>query len=479
MKNLKDVYFGCADADTEANRRPEVFQEVFFDPLNHLRELIHGERFIVRGRKGDGKTAYGAKINLMKDETNVKPSQRSLNDFDNSVFEKIRTYENLGGNPYISFWKCVIIIECFKMIDHYQPHIATQEFTDLRDALSRHGLLKSGNAISSTIKRLVETDTTVSVKSFSHGRRSEHTETLHGAEEIYSAICRTIKNLYLDRDRFMLIIDGFDDILHHTKFDAKIITGLIRAAKEINEIFLKTTLSLKAILLIRNDILDLCRDPNLSKILRDSEIHLAWTIESDLENSNLIQLVKKRFNYAWGTNESFVDIWKEFFVEYANEKPSLEYALENIIYRPRDILQFFDEAQKVYRPGQVISFESLKRVLLNYSKDYFVVEMKDELTGFFPDDVVTTLPDILSSLGSRHFFLHEFDAECKKYPAFKDIPARAILERLFNGGYIGQYKPRGLTAYAVFSYRHEREKFVDEHECILHRGLMRAFNLIS
>ena len=39
MIDISKVYFGCADANTEAERRPQTFKKVFFDPHNYLEEL--------------------------------------------------------------------------------------------------------------------------------------------------------------------------------------------------------------------------------------------------------------------------------------------------------------------------------------------------------------------------------------------------------------------------------------------------------
>ena len=64
MIDISKVYFGCADANTEAERSPQTFKKVFFDPHDYLEELTNGDRYILRGRKGDGKTAYGAQISL-------------------------------------------------------------------------------------------------------------------------------------------------------------------------------------------------------------------------------------------------------------------------------------------------------------------------------------------------------------------------------------------------------------------------------
>lgn len=96
MIDISKVYFGCADANTEAERRPQTFKKVFFDPHNYLEELTDGDRYILRGRKGDGKTAYGAQISLTAHDRGIYTYQRSLNNFNNTTFSKIRTYDTLG-----------------------------------------------------------------------------------------------------------------------------------------------------------------------------------------------------------------------------------------------------------------------------------------------------------------------------------------------------------------------------------------------
>lgn len=479
MFDFNKIYFGCADANTEAERNPKTFNRVFFDPHGHIGELINGEKFILRGRKGDGKTAYSAQIKLIGEEYNTYVYQRSLDNFNNTVFGEIKTYDNLGGNPYISFWKCILLIECVGMIFKYEPNIQTSGFVNIVDALNRYGFLATDNDISVTITKLVEANSILNLQDvFQHSRKYSREIELRGAEQIYTAIRNSIRNIYL-RKKFLLIVDGLDDILNVTEFKPEIITGLIRAVEDINRAFKNTTLSIKVIVLIRDDILNLCRDPNQSKIVRDSGIRLSWTIQDDPYESDLIKLVEKRVDDVSGVEGSFLQMWRDVFPASigANEKDTLEYVLDNIIYRPRDILQFFLEVQKEFVPNRPLTADKIQTALARYSDEYFVDAMRDELTGFFPNDAVTLLPDVLSKMGTRYFYLSEFENECKNYPEFDNISPRMVLEKLFAAGYIGQHRPRVGLDYTVFSYRNLREKFNPDHECIVHRGLTRALTI--
>lgn len=476
MIDFKSVYLGCSDADNEANRNPEGFKKVFFDPYEHLEELINGDRYILCGRKGDGKTAYGAQIRLTSDKHNVFSYPRSLSNFNNSVFAQIKTYDNLGGNPYISFWKCVLLLEYAGMIHKYDPNISNPEFVDLIYALNQHGIISEDDAMSVTISQLVEINSSISIKSFQRGNKYNRIIELQGAEQIFSTVKKTIQSLYIKK-KFIFLLDGLDDILQWSEFKPQIITGLIRAADEINRYFQRTTLSIKCIIFIRNDIFTLCRDSNLTNILRDSAIKLSWEIDDDPFESDLLQLVSKRVDAVSGNKNSIKQFWYEVFPETLGGRQSADYILENIIHRPRDILQFLTEAQKKYTRGRRLTADKVESALKQYSVEYFLGAMQDELTGFFPDDAVTILPEILSKMGEKYFYLAAFESECQKHTAFDSVSPRQVLKKLFEAGYIGQHRPRAHFDYTVFSYRNTREKFQDDHECILHRGLQRALNI--
>lgn len=478
MNSIKEVNFGYADAITEAERSPENFSLSFFDPHEYLQELVQGTRFIVCGKKGDGKSAFGAKLRLMEETTNYKTYLRTLNNFNNLIFEKIQSYEKLGGNPYISFWKCVLMIETIKMLNKHDPYIQEENYLQIFDALNRKGFLDLDIDISMTISKLVESDTSFRIKYFfKQGKKKEYTEELKGSEQIYCAISNAIKTLYL-KNSYFLIIDGLDDILSSTEFKSEIITGLLRASNEINSYFMRQTLNLKIIILIRTDIMDICRDPNLSKLKRDSAINLSWRVGENPFSSDLFLLVQKRFEVALKRKIDLEEMWEEIFPASINEKRSVEYVLENLIYRPRDILQLFIEVQRECEHGERLSEDQLQSVLYSFS-DYFLGAMLDDLTGFFPNEAVTSLPDVLSKLGNQYFYPKDFYNVCSQYKVFDGIVLSDILNKLFLDGYIGQHRPRDMREkdYTVFKFRNSREKFQEDHECIIHRGLQRALTI--
>ena len=151
MIDFKKINFGCSDANTEAQRFPQNFKEVFFDPHNYIEELVCGDKFLLIGRKGDGKTAFGAQVKLTGEQYDTYVQQRSLENFNNETFLKIKTTDFVGGNQYISFWKCILLMECVSMIYKYEPNIQAAGFISVVDMLKSHGFMATDSDISFTV----------------------------------------------------------------------------------------------------------------------------------------------------------------------------------------------------------------------------------------------------------------------------------------------------------------------------------------
>lgn len=481
IPDLTKAFFGDSDANTEKNRNPQKFEKSFYDPHNYLYELLDEYKFVVSGRKGDGKSAYSAKICLMSEQSSsqVKAVSRSLSNFNNVTFSKLKTYKNLGGNPYISLWKCILMIETVNMIESFQSNIQANSYCSILSALDDAGLLENDN-VSNTIDTLVETNTSLNIKDLiSHGKRKQTASVLSGAEQIYSSIYKAIKTVYMGDIHYYLIIDGLDDILINSDriFQSTVLTGLLRAADEINTKFIHETLHLKILIMMRSDILNLCVDSNIQKIKDDSCINLSWKIDDNLYESDLVKLVEKRLNITNDREIDFEEYWNSIFPQLVGTKPSFEYMLENIIYRPRDILRFFKESQMKFK-NRRYTIDEFEMLLTDYSENYFLDAMKNELAGFFPDEIVNKLPEIISKLGSQYFYMHDVEKIINADSSLASINVYNLLDKLFNAGYIGQHRPRDIQNYTVFKYRNPHETFHENDECIIHRGLQRALSLL-
>ena len=106
MCKLQGINFGYADSEKELIESPELFDSAFIDPKNYLSKLMDGVSFLVLGRKGTGKTAYGAKIrrlSMVNPDIVVRPCP--LSNLNYSSFESFAAQEVTGGRRFLSGWK--------------------------------------------------------------------------------------------------------------------------------------------------------------------------------------------------------------------------------------------------------------------------------------------------------------------------------------------------------------------------------------
>lgn len=473
MCKLAGINFGYADSEKELLETPELFDSAFVDPKNYLPKLLDGYPFLVLGRKGTGKTAYGAKIRRMaqKDEDIIVHSCL-LSELNYSSFEAFAEQDVRGGRRFLYIWKYLLFLEAIKLIDSSFPNNENERLNIFIQALRDCGFLPSEDLVH-TLKSLETTSLSLSIKNvFSAGKNYEEKVVLSGTDEITDNGINVLRDAYFGEKKFYIIVDGLDDALRGSKFSSDIITGLIRAAESINN-YLRLTLHLKIIILLRSDIFELCRDPDLTKIKRDSTINLSWTKE-DLQN-----IVIKRIQNKYPKYDSFSDFWREFAPEKYKGKPSKTTLFELTLLRPRDILQFFIECQDLYGNQNKLSFSEFSTVIAGYSKNYFISEMRDELTGIFADEIVTAIPSIFSELGRRTFYENELDRIITSQNI--EISARKMLETMYSSGYVGQIRLRpdspNNRRFLSFSHFNPHDKFSPKDPCILHRGLVKALNV--
>lgn len=469
MCKLAGINFGYADSEKELLETPELFDSAFVDPRNYLSKLMNGSPFLVLGRKGTGKTAYGAKIRRIAEKSqNIIVHSCMLSDLSYSQFETFADQNATGGRRFLYIWKYLLLLEILKLIQFAFPDCENERVNLFIDALKECNLLPTEDIVH-TAKHLNTTNISLNFKDIiTIGKETEREYILSGTDEITDAGFGILKDAYFGDNYFYIIIDGLDDALRGKQFSSDIITGLIRAADTINNT-LRFTIHLKIIILLRSDIFELCRDPDLTKIKRDSTINLTWTKE-DLQN-----IVIKRIQNKYPQYQKFTDFWEEFAPPIYKRKKSSSILLELTLLRPRDILQFFIECQDLYGTQNRLSYSEFSTVIAGYSKNYFISEMKDELTGIFSDDIVTAIPTILSQLGNRNF--SEEDLQKIITSENLEISARKMLETMYASGYIGQLRIHdNQKTFVSFSHVNPFDRFSPKDKCILHRGLVKALN---
>lgn len=477
---LQNYKFGYADATKELMLEPEIFESAFYDSRDTLNKLLNTWKYMLIGRKGVGKSAYSSKIQYIASNSSeciAYPIQ--LNDFEYTTFSKANSDGNLvGTKKYLDAWNFIMLLNVYKIL---HDNLKITEISEFNETIVL--LEKLGFSITNSFKTMVTNVSRLKLGA-NVGIFDAQYETEFGykpisfSDRISSLVEKMIdvlSSVYLDKKLYILI-DGVDDILRIRKNQLEILSSLIRSIDMLNQSFFMKKLNIKLLLFIREDIINLITDPDLNKIKRDGSIHLSWIDNTD----DLKEIAELRFNLS--SNLKLSDYWYSIFPQELQDKPSWDAFLEYTLYKPRDVLQFLCTCQELYPHKESLTFSDTKNAIKKYSREYFIEEMKNELTGYTTDTLITSLPAIFQKLGSSSFYQEKFVRVVNEQSPSNEISeqdTKQLLLILFESGYIGQLVKgnRGRES-VIFKYRNPDAAIDYSQKFLIHRGIQKGLSVI-
>ena len=478
---LKEYTIGFADAMKELKQSPEIFNLAFYDPKGMIDELKSGYKYMIVGRKGVGKSAVSAK--LQSDSERYKEYSTlaiMLNEFNYTIFSKTNANIDVQGTKkYLESWQLILLLTIFKYLNNKEIFAENLKFIETIKLIEEFGFnvhfdmqqyvgylakLKSGKNVDKF---------NLKYEDFFGYAPNDFNE---GISNLNRLMINTILDLELDMNHFVLI-DGVDDILRLKTSHLEILSSLIRSVDILNErLFNKNNFSIKFLLFIREDILTLISDPDLNKILRDGKISLNWVDNP----SDLKQIVELRLRMSNGSGED--SLWDSIydFPLKRSGKSSWELLLEHTLYKPRDVLQFLEISRELYPNNEKVDYYEMMNTIKKYSSDYLIGEMKNELSGFIPDEAINSLTSVFQKIGTTQFrldvFLRYMNDQTTRNKSFEISTIKELLLKLFEAGYIGQIMDDAGES-VNFKHRNPMTNIDFERQFIIHRGIVRGLGI--
>ena len=472
---FKDIEFGYADASTEAQTRPELLLDAFYD-TDIANDVWKGHRFLLLGPKGAGKSAVAWRFQLEAERSPVSFVKiLQLNDFSFNAFSKIKIDENEDSARYVATWKFLLYSQFLHLLNDDQslrrPHDGS--FDKFLNSLRQTGILPSvelGAMVVKVKSKRIQAEIRGMV-GLSASRASES----HLAEvsTLIEMLERSMRAVSSDCE-FRIIIDGLDDLLSNTDKQYNILASLVHAVKRVNEVLAKTRLNAKVILLMRTDLYDSLPGTNLSKWNRDYGVRMEWYDESEsASESKLYKLVNLRATISCGEKVNVVNKWLPPRVRGQEVE---KYLLELTRHRPRDVIQLFNELKARSRGGR-LSHDQVLEAEKAYSRNYLLSEMKDELRGILDVEQAKCAFDIVFSIRKIEFTLRDAYEAADVYGVDNKGVLR-ILRQLFECGAIGVVDRGRSGKHTTFKYRNPVAVFSTNADYIVHRGIREVANLI-
>lgn len=490
----RDLYFGLSDSRNEANEDREAFLKSYVDLNNASQAVLHGQKFMVLGPKGTGKSAlawylqaaevYGGHLALVRDASSLPLAE----------IPRLQTGQEPGPERTVVAWKFILLCNYLELLlrDQSCSLQADREVIRVSKLLRNFGFM--GDASGRALLSAATTTVTIPVPKLGTIYKRESRAELN----IYNLI-PYLESWVSDAHssvRHVMLVDGLDSIfLNDVKYDESL-SSLVQAAYSINQKLRERQATGSVVLLLRNDVfariaLSL---PDSQKMRDDLSFDLDWRVLSGQAGvrAPLMHLVNTKAARAVG--EGSVDVLSYFPSEIEvggrgggpiKRIPTFQYLLNMTRHTPRDLLRLFEEIRKVEASGvyeskgETLSGDVIREGVLQYATKYFVGAISNEFAGYSggPESAAAALT-ALKSINKRDFDAQEFQRALSEMEPRPDVNADDLLRLLFFAGAIGNYVGgMGDKAYMQFYHRRDESEIYLRGKFILHNALIHAWGL--
>lgn len=451
----------------------------YFYFLNEANDIFEGNKNMIIGRKGEGKTAIAKYIYSIK-KHNIFTEKISFQNFPFNRLYDTSDNQYTRPNQYISIWKFLTYsIICKQMINN--QNINSNITNELRRIFPEADNNKKLSDLISEYKVKQ-----FSLEFFGIGFNTSVEKKIGITWIQLIDVLEKIIIANIDDAKYYILFDELDeDYKSFHSIDEKtnyfdLITGLLKAVQDMRALFTENNLSVYPIVFLRSDIYNRITYSDKNK-WSDSIIKLTWTPEK------LKALLKHRLNIVLERDDiSFKECWYHLFSDYKMSVGSpphtkridtFDYILRSTQNRPRDFIKYFQECVKVAIEGK---YPFILPTVIKSADSAFSEYMKNEIT----DEMYAVLPEyedifaILSSIRKQTFKPFEFVDKYEQLVEEGQIPdrgAQAVLKLLFEFSVIGNVP--AIKNQAIFKYEKDTARFNFRENIIVHRGLYKALQI--
>lgn len=193
-----------------------------------------------------------------------------------------------------------------------------------------------------------------------------------------------------------------------------------------------------------------------------------------LSESRLIELANKRSRLVY---PSLKDVFAKFFPNRYDNNSIYNALLDFTRHTPRDFIQLLNSIQKQCKSKNV-SAKDITNGVKEYSTNYFISEIRDEMAGYINPQKAEHILGIFSSFHKREFTYNEFLERFAQVPELNDTNPKEVMRVLYDCSAIGHiYSYDGKNNRYTFKYRNPNSAFIQSDKITLHKGLWKSLNV--
>lgn len=486
----RDLYFGKSDSRNEANANQGEFVRSYVDIRGILEAAIDGQKFLVLGPKGTGKSALAWVLKLTESGGTYLVDVLDASSLPLAEIPRLQTGQDAGPERTVIAWRFILLCNYLQLLlrDTAIYFASDREVKRVAKLLRDYGFMS--DASGKAIVNISSTTVTIPIPKIGEIYKKEQRSHLN----IYNLVpyLESWVSSALSDTRHVLLLDGLDSILlNDPKYDESL-ASLVQAAYTLNQRFIERDSCGSIVLLLRNDVfarIELSL-PDSQKMRDDLSAQLDWRILSGAAglSSPLMSLVNKKA--AQALSVSAVDVLSFFpdviTVGTRGPRPrrifTFQYLLNMTRHTPRDLLRLFEEIRKVEEDqplgpeDAILGEDVIHEGVLRYATDYFVGAIRNEFAGTEGGPIAASAAiAALKNLGKQEFDREDFKKALADLDILTPPNNGRLLELLFYAGAIGNVFGIGDNRYMQFYHRRDESQIYLKGRFILHNALVHAW----
>lgn len=487
-----ELYFGMSDSLNEVNERPDEFVKSYVDLNGAVNTVLNGEKFLILGPKGTGKTALAWYLRETEPDGTHLALVRDASSLPLSEIPHLQTGQPLGPERTVVAWKFILLCNYLELLLRDQGSSIQQNSEAIRVSKLLRDFGFMGDASGRALLIAANTTVTIPIPKLGEIYKRESRPDLN----IYNLI-PYLESWVADAGseiRHVLLLDGLDSVfLNDFRYDESL-SSLVQAAYSLNQKLRGDRASGSIVLLLRNDVFSriALSLPDSQKMRDDLSLDLDWRVLSGGAGatSPLMQLVNAKAGQAQGLGS--VDVLSYFPRDirlgrgHQRRMPILQYLLNMTRHTPRDLLRLFEEIRKIEASGMFggtsrsrsILPEVIREGILQYSTKYFVGAIRNEFAGVEGGaENASAAISALQILSKQRFNRDEFASALDSLEGDREYSTNRLLTFLFYAGAIGNYVMRRDETYLHFYHRRDEAEIYLKGQFLLHDALVHAWGL--
>lgn len=469
-----DIRFGYVSAGAESVREPDLLLQGFYDFQGVVAKLLERSEYLVLGYKGSGKSAIGEHLAKRAEvDPELFVDFIDLKDFPYGTLASLAEDDSSQQLLRLS-WRWLLLLRVFQSLlaDSGADWEHDVEAKQLAHELQKQGMIPSRSFSDMSIRSVNLAAKGGLPKLFEGAISGEFVTRQAQLTDVVGRI-EALTTKYRTASKHMHVIDGLDELLTPDARTYSSLSALLGEVESLNDAFFRATSASKIILLCRSDLFERLSSPNKNKLRQNFSINLRWSPDWNENNgTELGGLIRQR---ALLSGYSGDDPVRDFlpFKAQATDDNIWSYLVGHTRQTPRDLIALLTKIQGHATRAAITSTE-IQRGLNEYSSEYFVPELKDELAGYIAPDQIDVVFGVLAALKKRTFAMTEF----AKLADARGIGIGIIdaLDILFECSALGLDRSREGRDHE-FKYMNSNLAINPTSPLIVHRGAWWALSL--